>query len=269
MFEGMNFEDKDMELFVNAITEILEFPDEVINEANIKEIEKAMVANLSGAEKDQAVKETATRMKAQGYTKEMAEEIIANFESNLKEVVEEVANLTSNPYKIRVINKIFEMLGDILNEAIEKFLGHDTVVYFELIREGARLPEYAHETDAGADVFAPEDITIPAYRLGYKAPTGFKMALAPGWEMQVRPRSGLSYKTSLRVSNAPGTIDEGSRDEVGILFDNFSSQDYVIKKGERMAQFVIAPTYKFKAQLTDDVSKIGENRGGGFGSTGA
>lgn len=269
MFEGMNFEDKDMELFVNAITEILEFPDEVINEANIEEIEKAMVANLSGAEKDQAVKETATRMKAQGYTKEMAEEIIANFESNLKEVVEEVANLTSNPYKIRVINKIFEMLGDILNEAIEKFLGHDTVVYFELIREGARLPEYAHETDAGADVFAPEDITIPAYRLGYKAPTGFKMALAPGWEMQVRPRSGLSYKTSLRVSNAPGTIDEGYRDEVGILFDNFSSQDYVIKKGERMAQFVIAPTYKFKAQLTDDVSKIGENRGGGFGSTGA
>ena len=269
MFEGMNFEDKDMELFVNTITEILEFPDEVINEANIEEIEKAMVANLSGAEKDQAVKETAMRMKAQGYTKEMAEEIIANFESNLKDVVEEVANLTSNPYKIRIINKIFEMLGDILNEAIEKFLGHDTVVYFELIREGARLPEYAHETDAGADVFAPEDITIPAYRLGYKAPTGFKMALAPGWEMQVRPRSGLSYKTSLRVSNAPGTIDEGYRDEVGILFDNFSSQDYVIRKGERMAQLVVAPTYKFKAQLTDDVSKIGENRGGGFGSTGA
>lgn len=269
MFENMNLKDKDIELFVNAITEILEFPDEVINEANIEEIERVMTASLSGAEKNQAITETVIKMKAQGYTKEMAYEMIADFENSLKDVVEEVANLTSNPYKIRIINKIFEMLGDIINEAVEKFLGHDTVVYFELIHEGAKLPEYAHETDAGADVFAPEDITIPAYRLGYKAPTGFKMALAPGWEMQVRPRSGLSYKTSLRVSNAPGTIDEGYRDEVGILFDNFSSQDYVIRKGERMAQFVIAPTYKFKAQLTDDVSKIGENRGGGFGSTGA
>ena len=207
-------------------------------------------------------------MKAQGYTKEMAHEMATDFENSLKDISEEVANLTSNPYKIRIINKIFEMLGDIINEAIEKFLGYDTIVYFELIHEGAKLPEYAHETDAGADIFAPEDITIPAYRLGYKAPTGFKMALAPGWEMQVRPRSGLSYKTSLRVSNAPGTIDEGYRDEVGILFDNFSSQDYVIRKGERMAQLVVAPTYKFKAQLTDDVSQIGENRGGGFGSTG-
>ena len=156
---------------------------------------------------------------------DIAIEMATDFEDNLKDISEEVANLTSNPYKIRIINKVFEMLGDIINEAIEKFLGHDTVVYFELIREGAKLPEYAHETDAGADVFAPEDITIPAYRLGYKAPTGFKMALAPGWEMQVRPRSGLSYKTSLRVSNAPGTIDEGYRDEVGILFDNFSDQD--------------------------------------------
>lgn len=269
MFEDMNFKDKDIELFVNAITEILEFPDEVINETNIEEIEKAMIAGLSGADREQAVKETVIKMKAQGYTKEKVEEMITEYENSLKDVMDEVANYTSNPYKIRIINKVFELLGEIINEAIEKFLGHDTVVYFEFIREGAKLPEYAHETDAGADVFAPEDITIPAYRLGYKAPTGFKMALAPGWEMQVRPRSGLSYKTSLRVSNAPGTIDEGYRDEVGILFDNFSSQDYVIRKGERMAQFVIAPTYKFKAQLTDDVSKIGENRGGGFGSTGA
>lgn len=269
MFENMNLEDKDMELFVNTITEILEFPDEVINEANIEEIERAMTASLSGTEKNQAIAETVTKMKAQGYTKEMAYEIATNFENSLKDISEEIANLTSNPYKIRIINKVFEMLGSIINESIEKFLGYDTVVYFELIREGAKLPEYAHETDAGADIFAPEDITIPAHYLGFKAPTGFKMALAPGWEMQVRPRSGLSYKTSLRISNAPGTIDEGYRDEVGILFDNFSDQDYVIRKGERMAQFVIAPTYKFKAQLTDDVSKIGENRGGGFGSTGA
>ena len=108
MFENMNFEDKDIELFVNAITEILELPDEVINEANIEEIEKAMIAGLSGADREQAIKETVIKMKAQGYTKEKVEEMITEYENSLKDIIEEVANYTSNPYKIRIINKIFE-----------------------------------------------------------------------------------------------------------------------------------------------------------------
>lgn len=271
MLENMNLDvmnEKEMESFIQGISEIINLPDDAINESNWEQIEQAIRAGINPAEKKAGIEEGVRQMRLQGYTHEAARAFIQDLDKELQVVMDDFKNLTTNPYKLKIIEAIFTMLGEILNETIDAFLGYDTTVYFELIHEGAKLPEYAHETDAGADVFAPEDITIPAYRLGYKAPTGFKMALAPGWEMQVRPRSGLSYKTSLRVSNAPGTIDEGYRDEVGILFDNFSSQDYVIRKGERMAQLVVAPTYKFKAQLTDDVSQIGENRGGGFGSTG-
>ena len=268
MFENVNLENKDMELFVNAITEILEFPDEVINEANVEEVEKAMVVSLTGAEKNQAIAETVAKMKVQGYTKEMAYEMAADFEKNLKDISDEVANLTSNSYKIRIINKIFELLGGIINEAIEKFLGYDTVVYFELAHPNAKIPTYAHDTDAGADVYAPEDVIIAPGARGQKVDTGFKMAMAPGWYMAVCPRSGLSYKTTMRIANTPGTIDADYRDNVGILIDNLSDETIVIHAGDRIAQFVLHPVYRFKGVATEDVNQIGENRGGGFGSTG-
>lgn len=268
MFENMNLKDKDMELFVNAITEILEFSDEVINEANIEEIERAMTASLSGAEKNQAIAETVTKMKAQGYTKEMAHEMATDFENSLKDISEEVANLTSNPYKIRIINKIFKMLGSIINEAVEKFLGHDTTIYFELVHPNAKIPTYAHDTDAGADVYAPMDVVIPPQARGLKVDTGFKMAMAPGWYMAVCPRSGLSYKTTMRIANTPGTVDCDYRDNVGILIDNLSDETLTIKTGDRIAQFILHPVYRFKGVTVEDVNKIGENRGGGFGSTG-
>lgn len=268
MFENTNFAENDLELFVNTITEILDFPDEVINETNIEEIEKVMMASLSGAEKEQAIRETVAKMKAQNYTKEMTYEMIAEFESSLKDISEEVANLTSNPYKIRIINKIFEMLGNIINEAVEKFLGHDTIVYFELVHPNAKIPTYAHDTDAGADVYAPEDVIIAPGARGQKVDTGFKMAMAPGWYMAVCPRSGLSYKTTMRIANTPGTVDADYRDNVGILIDNLSDETIVIKAGDRIAQFILHPVYRFKGVATEDVNQIGENRGGGFGSTG-
>ena len=268
MFEDMNFKDKDIELFVNAITEILEFPDDIINEANIEEIEKAMIAGLSGADREQAVKETVIKMKVQGYTKEKVEEMITEYENSLKDVMDEVANYTSNPYKIRIINKVFELLGEIINEAIEKFFGYDTIIYFELVHPNAKIPTYAHDTDAGADVYAPMDVVIPPQARGLKVDTGFKMAMTPGWYMAVCPRSGLSYKTTMRIANTPGTVDCDYRDNVGILIDNLSDETLTIKAGDRIAQFILHPVYRFKGVTVEDVNKIGENRGGGFGSTG-
>ena len=268
MFENTNFADNELELFVNTITEILEFPDEIINETNIEEIEKVMMASLSGAEKEQAIRETVAKIKAQNYTKEMAHEMIIDFENSLKDISEEVANLTSNPYKIRIINKIFEMLSNIINEAIEKFLGYDTTVYFELVHPNAKIPTYAHDTDAGADVYAPEDVIIAPGARGQRVDTGFKMAMTPDWYMAVCPRSGLSYKTTMRIANTPGTVDADYRDNVGILIDNLSDETIVIHAGDRIAQFVLHPVYRFKGVATEDVNQIGENRGGGFGSTG-
>ena len=271
MFENMNLDvmnDKEMESFIQGLTEIINLPDEAINESNWKQVEQAIRAGINPAEKKAGIEEGVRQMRLQGYTREAARAFIQDIDKELQTVMDDFKDLTTNPYKLKIIEAIFTMLGEILNETIDAFLGYDTTVYFELVHPNAKIPTYAHDTDAGADVYAPEDVIIAPGARGQKVDTGFKMAMTPDWYMAVCPRSGLSYKTSLRVSNAPGTIDEGYRDEVGILFDNFSSQDYVIRKGKRMAQLVVAPTYKFKAQLTDDVSQIGENRGGGFGSTG-
>ena len=94
------------------------------------------------------------------------------------------------------------------------------------------------------------------------------MALENGWEAQIRSRSGMARKTGLRISNGIGTIDSSYRDSVGVLFDNISNEDYEIKKGDRIAQMVVAPNYHFSPRVIDDITSIEGNRNGGWGSSG-
>ena len=126
-----------------------------------------------------------------------------------------------------------------------------------------------HDYDAGFDIYLPEDFTIKAHEYGKIAPTGLKMAIPSGYELQIRPRSGNSVKTTLRIANAPGTIDCGYCNEIGIICDNIGDEDLEFKKGDRIAQGVIAISPKGIFNQVDDIMKIaGANRGGGYGSTG-
>ena len=139
-------------------------------------------------------------------------------------------------------------------------------VKIECINENAKIPQYAHPTDAGADVFALEDTTISPNTTKLVR-TGIKVAIPAGYEIQVRPRSGLSLKTGLRIANAPGTIDSDYRGEVGIIMTNIGANDETVKAGDKIAQLVIAPT----PMIIWEEGKIEDNteRGeGGFGSTG-
>ena len=100
-------------------------------------------------------------------------------------------------------------------------------------------------------------------------PPGLKVAIPDGYEIQVRPRSGLSLKTPLRLANAPGTIDAGYRDEICVITQNTSpNTPYRIEKGDRIAQFVLQKVPKILFREQTDVQRIGTDRGGGFGSTG-
>ncbi|MFR1518075.1 MAG: dUTP diphosphatase [Clostridia bacterium] len=138
----------------------------------------------------------------------------------------------------------------------------------EICRQGVQLPAYAKEGDAGMDVRAAETVEIRAGET-VLVPTGLKMAIPDGYEIQVRPRSGLSLKTPLRLANAPGTIDAGYRDEICIITQNTSPDtSYKIEKGDRIAQFVLQKVPKILFKETKDVKQIGSDRGGGFGSTG-
>ena len=141
-------------------------------------------------------------------------------------------------------------------------------VFVEVCRDDVQIPEYAREGDAGMDVRSAETVVIAPGKT-VLVPTGLKVAIPDGYEIQVRPRSGLSLKTPLRVANAPGTIDAGYRDEVCIIMQNTSlDTDITINKGDRVAQFVLQAVPKICFKPVDNVKAIGSDRGGGFGSTG-
>lgn len=139
-------------------------------------------------------------------------------------------------------------------------------IIYEKTDENVILPTYSHNTDAGADVYANEEVEI-AGNSTVIVKTGLKVAIPVGWEIQVRPRSGMSVKTPIRIANAPGTIDSGYRDEIGIICHNTSSYPYTIHKGDRIAQFILAqsPMISWKEGKVDIISG---DRKGGFGSTG-
>ncbi|HOO61382.1 MAG TPA: aminotransferase [Bacillota bacterium] len=158
-------------------------------------------------------------------------------------------------------------------------------IWIEKCRENAHLPQYAHEGDAGMDLYCAEDVMIaPGDTVLVK--TGIKMSIPFGYEVQIRPRSGVSLHTPLRIPNAPGTIDCGYLDEICVIMQNCShmhtkndaplflnskgniSGTYLIRVGDRIAQAVVAPVIHPNLIEIEDIKDKGTNRNGGFGSTG-
>ena len=132
--------------------------------------------------------------------------------------------------------------------------------------EGLPLPVYATHGAAGMDVVAAEELVLPPGQR-HAVATGFSIAIPEGFEVQVRPRSGLALKHGITCLNTPGTIDSDYRGEVKVILANLGSEPFEIKRGDRIAQLVPAPVLK-AAFL--EVASLGETaRGtGGFGSTG-
>lgn len=159
------------------------------------------------------------------------------------------------------------------------------------LMEGAKVPVYARLGDAGLDIYSTEDIEVLPGETKL-VHTGIKIAIPRGYELQVRPKSGISLKTKLRVANAPGTIDSGYRDEVCVIIENIDSPikditydfdekgrpvitsilhgaPYTIEKGQKIAQLVLSEVVVANFSEVTNISEVeGEDRGGGFGSTG-
>jgi dUTP diphosphatase len=140
-------------------------------------------------------------------------------------------------------------------------------VRIKLLSEDAYVPEYAHGPleDAGLDLRAVEEATLlpGSPRL---VPTGIAIELPPGCEAQIRPRSGLALKHSITVPNSPATIDPGYRGEIRVILLNLGKENYIVHRGDRIAQMVIA---RYEAVEWDE-GELGDSaRGtGGFGSSG-
>jgi dUTP pyrophosphatase len=135
---------------------------------------------------------------------------------------------------------------------------------------GLPLPAYQSLDAAGLDLLAAVHQDVPVM-LGpgthALVPTGLIIALPKGYEAQIRPRSGLAAKHGITVLNAPGTIDADYRGEIGVLLINHGGRDFTIRRGERIAQLIIAPVSRVELVAVDSLPATDRGRGG-FGSTG-
>ena len=127
-------------------------------------------------------------------------------------------------------------------------------------------PRKAHEDDAAWDLRSRTDLELPP-RVSTLVPTGLFLELPPGYEAQVRPRSGLALKHNLMLTNSPGTVDAGYRGEVGVIMFNAGDAPFPVKRGDRIAQMVIARLPEVELEAAETLNETGRGAGG-FGSTG-
>ena len=214
-----------------------------------------------------------------------AENVREQYEQIYQEIDEQMGDILSHQ-KRDFLKQLLGMAYNALAEA-EGVAKKTILIPIEFCRENAKMPAYAHLTDSGMDVYALEDITIAPGETKL-VPTGLKVAIPAGYELQVRPKSGRCLKTKLRVANTPGTIDAGYRDEIGVIVDNIEpfiksaqmgeggilynvefGSSYTIGKGEKFAQLVLCEVPKAAFYQVESVSAIeNDGRAGGFGSTG-
>ncbi len=134
--------------------------------------------------------------------------------------------------------------------------------------QGLPLPTYATPGAAGADVCAAVEVDVVVPPGGRVAiPTGLVVAVPEGFELQVRPRSGLALRHGVTVANAPGTVDSDYRGEVKVILVNLGNTPFVVRRGDRIAQLVLAPVVRAQFTQAEELSATARG-GGGFGSTG-
>mgnify|MGYP001567158588 FL=1 len=130
----------------------------------------------------------------------------------------------------------------------------------------AVIPKYAHKGDAGMDIYSVEELIIPLKERRL-IKTGLSFEIPEGYEIQVRPKSGLALNHGLTILNTPGTIDSGYRGEICVILFNTSDKDYQVKKGEKIAQIVLKKVELMDIEEVNELSDSSRGQGG-FGSTG-
>lgn len=236
-------------------------------------------ATLNESETEQEFKLLAI---SQEYTSETAKE---DFDNAIK-AIDEIDFLSEN--KKDFLKEIYSSVSNKLQEIINI---ENKVIHIPCeLKDGVSLPTYAHETDAGLDIYAREEITIAPGETKIIG-TGIKTAIPEGYAILIQPRSGQSVKTKLRIANTPGLIDSGYRDEIGVIIENIEppfkdidyefdengkiqinsilhGNSYTIAEGQRFAQMRLVQVPKAEFVKVESVGEIGEDRGGGFGSSG-
>lgn len=262
-FADMISNDKNLQPLMDALEQIMSIPEEALNDTNIEimlgMVNGAFTENLRNESIDSIVEE----FERQGLTRAQAKEDIENSKQAISDSIDE---LQPSARKRQILDGIFSVFYDVFDTALEKYHNYNIVLPIKL-DDGATVPTYAHDTDACADLYAADDMVLPAHTFSNMVRTGVHIALPEGWMAMIFPRSSIGAKTQNRLSNSVGIIDSEYRGQLGVLYDNLSDSDYTIKTGDRVAQMLVMPSYKFKANVVD-ILPASERGEGGFGSTG-
>ena len=250
--------------FFETINELSNISEDELDEVEVNELSVVMKNSLGGGAAAQAVKEIINNLESQGVSKQEAKDAVEALKKYINEKV--YGEKVLGPKQKQVIDEIMNTVYALFDRVTEMY--HTYAIELPMkLEDGAQVPTYAHDTDACADLYALEDVKLDPESYGNKIRTGVSIQLPEGWLAMIFPRSSIGAKTTLRLSNSVGIIDSGYRGELGVLFDNTSHGYVDIHKGDRVAQLLVMPSYRFKANVVDELTD--SDRGtGGFGSSG-
>jgi dUTP pyrophosphatase len=198
------------------------------------------------------------------------EDILRQIQEQIDKIKEETGVETDEKYQ-EELNDFFglnyEQFDDLDKEIVD--LMRRQTVEVELVSEDAIFPSYAYPTDSGFDLHSTNDLEIGPFGRAL-VPTGIKLSFEEGYEIQVRPKSGLAIKQGLTVLNTPGTVDQGYTGEIQVIVFNTNNYAVRIPKGMKIAQAVLCPVMNGKFVLLKEVENVKDKDRGdnGFGSTG-
>ena len=254
----------ELQTLIDSIKSLTEIDDATLTDEVMKTILDGVEQQFSSELVQQSINQIVNNMEDQGLNKSEAQAAIKALSDTMKEMIYSEVSYTGN--KKLLVDTVMDKMFGIFNAAAEKYHSYAIELPIQL-EDGAQVPTYAHDSDAAADMYAMEDIEIPAHSIGTPIKTGVHIQLPEGWVAFILPRSSIGAKTPLRLSNSVGVIDSGYRGEVRALYDNISNESYQIHKGDRIAQMLVMPSYRFKANVVDSLED--SDRGeAGFGSTG-
>lgn len=253
----------ELDELTKMIESIMSISDDALNSASLNMIKGMFSGAFTPEVREQTIQQILTSYKKENKTASEIQQGINDFNLSITELIDE---LHPSAAKAELLNFIFDIFVEMFEEAKNRYSFYDIELPVTL-EEGAKAPTYAHDTDACADIYALEDMILPAHSISNKVRTGLRIALPKGWVMKIAPRSSIGSKTGLRLSNSIGVIDADYRGEIGILYDNISDSDYEIKAGDRIAQCWVEPIHQFKAVVVEKLDET-ERGAGGFGSTG-
>ena len=249
---------------ITAIKGLADMDESTLTDEVMAEVMKGVNEQFTPTMTEQSINQIIQNFEDQGLTKAEAKDAMDSLSDVLKEMIYGEYEFSGN--KKVLIDTISNKMFDIFEQTIERYHSYSIKLPMT-VDEGAKVPSYAHETDAAADLYAMEDQVIAAHTYGNKIHTGVKIQLPEGWLAMILPRSSMGTKTPLRLSNSVGLIDSGYRGELGVLYDNTSDLDYKISAGDRIAQLLVMPSHRFQAEVVDSLedSDRGET---GFGDSG-